>query len=490
MRKLISGVILGSMMLMTTCFGAGFTDVVENHWAKSAIDEMVERKIVSGYTDNTFRPKREISNIEMIIILSRTLGLQNDSEKAEEYLNQYTNTLSKYTTTYKKEVAYLLGKGVLNESDLEGLIGGTNANTPLKRIKMAVLLTKLFKEYDAVKDKSFVMLPFDDNTEIESSMKPFVEFVYNEKIMQGMNGNMFSPDTAVTRAQAAVMVVSVIPRLEELYKEEVVPDEPEEQEPIESIYEGKIVNFNKTQKYITISIDGNNEIFEYDSNTEIYLNDIKANDSVIKVGAEAKIQMLDADIVRIDIIREEIKEENKDKNDDKDNDKDDDIKLAEDLDEAYGEIISIVYYADEAALIIDDEDEGKITLIADDDTEYYMDDLKATLADFKVGDEVEIECEDGYINVIEKELKNDYLKVEGYLYDYDEDEYEVYVELENGAKITAYVEDAMIFDYIDEYDLDVDEMDELDDYLDELIYVFGEVDGDEIYATMVVVGVE
>ena len=321
MRKLISGVILGSMMLITTCFGAGFSDVVENHWAKAAIDEMVERKIVSGYTDNTFRPKREISNIEMIIILSRTLGLQNDSEKAEEYLEQYTNTLSKYTTTYKKEVAYLLGKGVLNESDLDGLIGGTNANTPLKRVKMAVLLTKLFKQYDAVKDKTFVILPFDDNTEIESTMKPFVEFVYNEKIMQGMNGNVFSPDTAVTRAQAAVMVVSILPKVDELYKEEI------SEEVVESVYEGKIVNFNKAQKYITISVDGNNEIFEYDSNTIIYLNDIKGNDTVFKVGAKAKIQMLDADVVRIDIIREDIKEED----DDKDEEKDNDAKIAEDI---------------------------------------------------------------------------------------------------------------------------------------------------------------
>ena len=475
MRKLISGVILGSMMLITVCFGAGFSDVVENHWAKSAIDEMVERKIVSGYTDNTFRPKREISNIEMIIILSRTLGLQNDSEKAEEYLEQYTNTLSKYTTTYKKEVAYLLGKGVLNEADLDGLIGGTNANTPLKRVKMAVLLTKLFKQYDEVKDKTFVILPFDDNTEIESSMKPFVEFVYNEKIMQGMNGNVFSPDTAVTRAQAAVMVVSILPKIDELYKEEVIPEEP-----VESVYEGKVVSFNKSQKTITISVDGNNEIFEYESATIIYLNDIKANDTVFKIGVKAKIQMLDADVVRIDIIREDIKED----------DEDDETKLAEDIDEAYGEIISIVYYEDEVALIIDDEDEGKITLIADDDTEYYMDDLKAAISDFEVGDEVEIECEDGYINVIEKELENDWLKVEGYLYDYDEDEYEIYIELDNGEEITACIEDAWILDYIDEYELDVDEMDELDDYLDEPVYVFGEVDGDEIYATLVVIGIE
>ena len=477
MRKLISGVILGSMMLITACFGAGFSDVVENHWAKAAIDEMVERKIVSGYTDNTFRPKREISNIEMIIILSRTLGLQNDSEKAEEYLSQYSNVLSKYTTTYKKEVAYLLGKGVLNESDLDSLIGGTNANTSLKRSKMAILITKLFKQEDAVKNKSFVVLPFDDASEIDASVKPYVEFVYNEKIMQGMNGNVFSPDTAVTRAQAAVMVVSILPRVDELYKEEeVVPEEP-----VESIYEGKVVNFNKTQKYITISVDGNNEIFEYDSNTVIYLNDIKANESVFKIGAKAKIKMLDADVIRIDVTREDIKE---------DDDEDEETKLAEDIEEAYGEIISIVYYEDEAAIILDDEDEGKITLMVDEETKYRLDELKANLSDFKVGDEVEIECEDGYIYYMEKELDNYWVEVKGMLNDYDEDEYEIYIELDNGEYVTAYVEDSWIYDYIDEYEMDVDDMDELEDYLDEPVYVFGEVDDDEIYATMVVIGVE
>ena len=62
--------------------------------------------------------------------------------------------------------------------------------------------------------------------------------------------------------------------------------------------------------------------------------------------------------------------------------------------------------------------------------------------------------------------------------------------MDNGERLTADVEDALIYDYIDEYELDVDEMDELDDYLDEKVYVFGEIDGSEIYATMVVVGIE
>ena len=46
-----------------------------------------------------------------------------------------------------------------------------------------------------------------------------------------------------------------------------------------------------------------------------------------------------------------------------------------------------------------------------------------------------------------------------------------------------------VVDYIDEYEMDVDDMDELDDYIDEPVYVFGEVDGDEIYATLVVIGI-
>ena len=78
------------------------------------------KRQIKGYEDGTFKPKRAISKLECLLLMSRMLGAEEDdyadvSQKAQE---KYSTTLSKYNTTYAKELCYLLYNGIITEDDL------------------------------------------------------------------------------------------------------------------------------------------------------------------------------------------------------------------------------------------------------------------------------------------------------------------------------------------------------------------------------------
>ena len=59
---------------------SGLTDI-SGHWAEEAIKYLVNAGIITGYTDNTFRPDRNISRAEFVTLLVRALGLSGDTQK-------------------------------------------------------------------------------------------------------------------------------------------------------------------------------------------------------------------------------------------------------------------------------------------------------------------------------------------------------------------------------------------------------------------------
>ena len=52
----------------------------EGHWAKNSIKVLFEKGFVTGYTDGSFKPDKEISRAEFMAIVNRAVGFD---EKAE-----------------------------------------------------------------------------------------------------------------------------------------------------------------------------------------------------------------------------------------------------------------------------------------------------------------------------------------------------------------------------------------------------------------------
>jgi len=283
MKKLIA-LSCAAAMLISTSFAQTFSDLPETHWAQKVVEEMVREKIISGYTDGTFRPAKNISKIESLILLARIAGINKNTEAANKYYETYTTALSKYTTQYKKDVAYLLGTKVLETSDLDNLLAADQVNAPITREEMAVLITKVMGKNEEVKKNSLIILPFDDVASITTNAKPYVYYVYSQKIMAGVDAKNFSPKTNVTRAQAACI-------LQRIYKKvNIKPDISNSSENTSSnnnssgntatgkisVLTGTITKIDTNLQTVFIKdSNGNTEEYEYDSSTEFYVNTLK-----------------------------------------------------------------------------------------------------------------------------------------------------------------------------------------------------------------------
>ena len=210
--KLISCVLAGVMMLgaFTTSFAAKFNDVTQTYsWAAEAIEDMAGEKIILGYEDGTFRPANTVTKLESLVLCARILGVNDKANK--EFMNtvleKYEDKIASYKLPYgENELVYLLAKGIISESELADYIGSTNAAQGLKRYELAILLTKAMGAEEKVKQNLVSVLDYKDESDIPSFAKKYVEYVTEQKLMQGMSETEFSPNTAVNRAQMALVL--------------------------------------------------------------------------------------------------------------------------------------------------------------------------------------------------------------------------------------------------------------------------------------------
>lgn len=204
-----------------TVSAAAFPDIESRHsWAEDAINDMVGRGILKGYTDGTFKPDRPVTRLETLIIASRVMGV--DEEENKEYreaaVEKYADALAPYDIDFKDEMAYLLYWNVLSTSELSSYISDTAKNQALKRYEAAVLLTKLIGGEDEALAESVIVIDFADASSIPSSAKAYVKYISDIGIMNGVENNNFNPNGELTRA----MISTIMYRSENHMDESVV----------------------------------------------------------------------------------------------------------------------------------------------------------------------------------------------------------------------------------------------------------------------------
>ena len=59
---------------------SAFTDVQRGHWEEKGIMNLVQKGIISGYPDGTFRPNQITKRGEFVSLLNKIFGLKNSSE--------------------------------------------------------------------------------------------------------------------------------------------------------------------------------------------------------------------------------------------------------------------------------------------------------------------------------------------------------------------------------------------------------------------------
>lgn len=175
-----------------------FTDT-KDYWAAQVIAQSNALGIVRGYPGNVFKPRDPVIRVDMLIILIRSLGLEEQANA----VNVETLNLQ-----FPSDVNY--GKGHISLAADRGIIDKTRISSmefrkPATRLEVAVLTAIALKLPDDP-----TPLSFTDLGDIPAIYHGKIAALVNKGIMSGTPGNMFEPNRSVTRAEMTSLVGNML----------------------------------------------------------------------------------------------------------------------------------------------------------------------------------------------------------------------------------------------------------------------------------------
>lgn len=188
-----------------------FKDVNEKSysWAQEYVENMASAGLISGYDDGTFRPGNSVSRMEAFALFARLIGSNRteNAETVEAAKEKYASVLKAYDLSYAEgDVAYMMLRGVLSESELDTYFKGSKKTEAMPRYEAAILITKAMLAEDDAKNEVLIDMDFKDVTDIPKSARQYVYYASQNGIIVGMDDGSFSPQTSVLRGQIAVML--------------------------------------------------------------------------------------------------------------------------------------------------------------------------------------------------------------------------------------------------------------------------------------------
>lgn len=187
MKKIISAIILSFLVISPiTANAAHFPDVPKSHWAYHSIHSLSDKKIVTGYSNGSFKPGVDITRAQAALVLSRALKLDTNVAYKPKFKDVPTDHYA------YKAIRALTAKGVFSD------VSHFNPDQPLTRSQMAKILIKGFGiKVDDNHQESFQDIPKNHWAH------GFIITLAEVGISYGVTPSTFQPDTTVTRAQLA-----------------------------------------------------------------------------------------------------------------------------------------------------------------------------------------------------------------------------------------------------------------------------------------------
>ncbi len=290
--KLIPAVLSAAMLAaaVTPVFAeseVAFSDLSDPKysWAVGYINDMAAQGFISGYEDGTYRPDREVTRLEVLSLFARAMGSNSEANQtaAEAAAEQYGATLEKYNLPYgTNDIAYLLYRGALKESELSAYLKDSLQSQPMPRYEAATIITKALGAEKTALSEVMVDMDYTDAKSIPSKSGQYVYYVTEKGIMSGMGDGSFSPATGVLRSQIAVMLSKTVDLM------------------CLTVEEYKLVSIDK-DNIAYKDIDGKTAYMGYSDKTRFYLEGVLTETQHIPVGVTAKLTYMENELMFVDV---------------------------------------------------------------------------------------------------------------------------------------------------------------------------------------------
>lgn len=168
-----------------------FNDI-EGHWAQAKIKSLQEKGMITGYSDNTFRPDKTITRAEFLAMIVKAFKLTGTEGTA------FSDTVNHWA------------KDVISIAVHNGIASGYDKNSfgpddPITREQMAVIIALVKNLNNNGSGKAFT-----DADLISAWAKVSVDTVTASGLMTGYQDNTFDPKKSATRAEAVVVICNLV----------------------------------------------------------------------------------------------------------------------------------------------------------------------------------------------------------------------------------------------------------------------------------------
>lgn len=197
MKKFLAILLCFIMLISTTCFAAGFSDLTSEHWAYKNVTNLVENGVINGYPDGTYRPENTITRGEFF-------KLMMTAAEGEEFFTILNMVSEKWTDSY------------MHYAENEGLMmDGTsieNVDAPITRLEMVVVLSKTASKknirrafYEDGK-ATLKTTTFNDISELSEIDQIYIRNATDLGLINGYTDGSFKPNGYMTRAEVATII--------------------------------------------------------------------------------------------------------------------------------------------------------------------------------------------------------------------------------------------------------------------------------------------
>ncbi|MFD0587994.1 glycosyl hydrolase family 8 [Paenibacillus sp. GCM10027627] len=169
---------------------------IQKHWAEKDIRRAVEKGIIKGYEDETFRPDKGMTRAEFAVILARVFNLRSNGTSFE------FKDESKIGLWAKESIAAAVEAGIIN-----GYSDGTfQPGRAITRAEMAAMIARAI----GLGTDSSHANGFADDGDIPSWAKGAIDALKELGIVNGRGGNKYIPNGEATRAEAIVIALRLL----------------------------------------------------------------------------------------------------------------------------------------------------------------------------------------------------------------------------------------------------------------------------------------
>ncbi len=176
-----------------------FKDLEDFGWANESIAYLYEKDILKGTGEGVFDPRGNITRAQFMALIFRSVNLNGES-------NDFTFKDVNKDDWYYDSVLSAYSNGILLGYEDRTF----RPNNSITRQDMAVILYRIFKEKGIKIVNSNQINRFIDSNLISNYAMDAINTVYDMGIIKGFDDGRYSPDTNLTRAEAAVIIYRLL----------------------------------------------------------------------------------------------------------------------------------------------------------------------------------------------------------------------------------------------------------------------------------------